>query len=110
MGALHRGPKRSVARVYSERLLAEEVHSEFDQSVAHREKLLIVHRIVLLRGFQLSRLVTHDAFAALIVELHERAPDGKVARVTHDMEGLDVSGSIKTGADARLFFTASDAS
>jgi len=49
MGALHRGSKRSVVRVHSERLLAGEVHYEFDQSVAHREEFLVVHGIVILR-------------------------------------------------------------
>ncbi len=47
-----------------------------------------MNMIIPLSGFKLSRLIRDYSLATIIIVLHESAADGKLTRVTNDVESL----------------------
>ena len=57
----------------------------------------------------MSCLIAHDAFTTLMIKLHEVTTNREVTCIENHVKWLGVVRRISTGADARLFFTASNA-
>ena len=69
--------------VERERLLSEQIDAKLDECVAHRQQLIVLHRIIAFGGLQLTRLVTDYPFCSFTVILYESTPNGKITRVAN---------------------------
>ena len=53
-----------------------------------------MHWIIALSWLQLTRLIANDTFPSVVVKLHQRGADGKVAGVTNTWNGLSWSAEL----------------
>src|SRR6218665_719385 len=93
MRAIDSRAQRCVDCIDHEWFLSEEIYSELGQCILHGKEFLVMHWIVSLSWFQLTRLIADDAFSAFVVCLHERTADGEVARITNHKEWFVMIGN-----------------
>ena len=66
--------------------ISQEIDTKLSQCVFYGKEFLVMHWIITLSCFQLTRLVAEDALCAICIKLHERTADRKIAGVKDHVE------------------------